>query len=137
MPSSGRGYAKLVGKPLVYPDRVSVYHKLASLPSASDTSLVLDCVVLSHKHRRPAARTAEDVVIYDYRQAQKTTMPPFVLDVFQDTWRLQELEKQRARTKIWELLRDVERLEKGTWDREGAVEDMGPGPADGAACGPQ
>ena len=115
------------GKPLVYPDRVSVYHKLASLPTAADTSLVLDCVVLSHKHRRPAARTAEDVVIYDYRQGQKTTMPPFVLDVFQATWHLQELEKQRARTRTWEVLKDVEYLEKATWDREDAVEDMGPG----------
>ncbi|RYP52863.1 hypothetical protein DL769_010600 [Monosporascus sp. CRB-8-3] len=105
--------------------KISVYHKLRALPEASDTSLILDCVILSHRHRRAAATTEEDVVIYDYKEAKKTTMPPFVLDVFRDTWRLQEEEVRRARSRVWDSIREVEGLEKETWNREDAVEDLG------------
>ncbi|ORY70963.1 thioesterase-like superfamily-domain-containing protein [Pseudomassariella vexata] len=111
--------------PIIYPDTISVYHKLRSLPSATDTSLILDCVILSHKHRRVAARTEEDIVIYDYKAGKKTTVPPFVLDVFRDTWRQQEEATSKARDRIWGLLGEVEALEKETWDCEGAVEDLG------------
>ncbi|KAH6654934.1 thioesterase-like superfamily-domain-containing protein [Truncatella angustata] len=111
--------------PLMYPDRVSVYHKLRSLPTPSDTSLILDCVILSHKHRRIAARTEEDVVIYDYKTARKTVMPPFIMEVFQDTFRQQQEETNRSRARIWQLIKEVESLERETWDREGAVEDTG------------
>ncbi len=110
---------------MTYPDRVSVYHKLRAPPQASDTSLILDCVILSHRHRRVAARTEEDIVIYDYSAARKTAVPPFVLDVFRDTWRLQEEETRRARGRIRDLAGEVESLEKETWDREDAVEDLG------------
>jgi len=82
-------------------------------------------MILSHKHRRIAARTEEDVVIYDYRAGKKATMPPFVLQTFQDTWERQEGETKRARLRIQELSREVEALEKETWNREDAVEDLG------------
>ncbi|KAI1499736.1 Thioesterase/thiol ester dehydrase-isomerase [Biscogniauxia marginata] len=111
--------------PMTYPDSISVYHKLRAQPSPSDTSLILDCVILSHRHRRVAARTEEDIVVYDYRQAQKTRVPPFALDLLRDTWRLQEEETRRARERVWGLIREVESLEKETWDREDAVEDLG------------
>jgi hypothetical protein len=107
------------------PDTVSVYHKLRIRPEASHTSLFLDCIILSHRHRRVAARTAEEVAIYDYRAARKTALPGFALDVFRDTWRRQEEQTEWARKRIWGLLGDVERLEKETWDREDAVEDLG------------
>ncbi|ETS80839.1 hypothetical protein PFICI_08368 [Pestalotiopsis fici W106-1] len=111
--------------PVVYPDRISVYHKLRSLPGRSDTSLILDCMILSHRHHRVAARTAEDVVIYDYRNATKTTTPPFVQDVFQSTWEKQEAAICSSRARIWQLTKQVEEIEKETWDREDAVEDLG------------
>lgn len=111
--------------PMTYPDTISAYHKLRSQPSATDTSLVLDCIILSHLHRRVAARTEEDIVIYDYGAAQKTSVPPFALGAFQDVWRRQEEETREARQRIWELVKRVEGLEKGTWDRPGAVEDLG------------
>ncbi|OTB00417.1 hypothetical protein M426DRAFT_324286 [Hypoxylon sp. CI-4A] len=111
--------------PMTYPDSISVYHKLRSLPSATDTSLILDCVILSHGHRRVAARTEEDIVVYDYAAARKTAIPPFALDVFRDVWRQQEDEIARARKRIWDLTREVEALEKDTWDRADAVEDLG------------
>lgn len=104
---------------------MSVYHKLRFPPSASDSSLILDCIILSHKHRRIAARTEEDIVVYDYKAAQKTAVPPFVQEVFQNTFRSQEEETSRSRTRIWQLIKEVEELEKETWDREDAVEDLG------------
>ncbi|KAI0405255.1 thioesterase-like superfamily-domain-containing protein [Xylaria palmicola] len=111
--------------PMTAPDTISVYHRLRTRPEATDTSLILDCVVLSHRHRRVAARTFEDVAIYDYRAAGKTVLPGFMLDVLRDTWARQEEQAERSRAKIWALLRDVEGLEKETWNREDAVEDLG------------
>ncbi|XXH00041.1 hypothetical protein Hte_006382 [Hypoxylon texense] len=111
--------------PMTYPDTVSAYHKLRFAPAASDTSLVLDCVVLSHRHKRVAARTAEDVVVYDYAAARKTPVPPFALAAFRDVWAAQQREARRARARIRELAGRVEDLERETWDRSGAVEDLG------------
>lgn len=112
---------------MTYPDRVSVYHKLRYPPSAqpSPTSLILDAIILSHRHRRPSARIEEDIVIYDYKAASKTEMMPFMKDVLEDTYRQQEEEKVRARIRIWELIGAVEKLEKETWNRSDAVEDLG------------
>ncbi|KAI8624368.1 thioesterase-like superfamily-domain-containing protein [Xylariaceae sp. FL1651] len=111
--------------PMTYPDTISAYHKLRSCPTSTDTSLILDCVIISHRHRRVAARTAEDVAIYDYREARKTTLPSFVLDVLQSTWQRQEEQIKWARERIWGLLKEVESLENETWNREGAIEDLG------------
>lgn len=107
------------------PDTISVYHRLRTCPEATHTSLILDCIILSHRHRRVAARTFEDIAIYDYREAKKTVLPGFMLDVLRETWHQQEERTDWARGRIWGLLNEVERLEKETWDREGAVEDMG------------
>ncbi|KAI1120629.1 thioesterase-like superfamily-domain-containing protein [Nemania abortiva] len=111
--------------PMTAPDTISVYHKLSIPPEATHTSLILDCVILSHAHRRVAARTFEDIAIYDYREARKTVLPGFMLDVLQDTWAQQMDQADRARGRIWDLLGEVEQLEKETWDREDAVEDLG------------
>ncbi|EGO61631.1 hypothetical protein NEUTE1DRAFT_144747 [Neurospora tetrasperma FGSC 2508] len=111
--------------PMVYPDRISVYHRLSTPPQHGQTSFHLDCIVLSHQHRRAAARLEEDVVIYDYRKAGKTAMPEFMLTQFEKTWKMQQEETIRARKRIWELIAGVERLERETWDREDAKEDMG------------
>jgi len=89
------------------------------------TSFTLDCVVLSHKHRRVAARLEEDIVIYDYRAGTKTELPRFAAEVFRETFRLQEANAARARERIWGLVAEVERLEKETWNCEDAVEDLG------------
>ncbi|KAI6093190.1 thioesterase-like superfamily-domain-containing protein [Hypoxylon rubiginosum] len=111
--------------PMTYPDTISAYHKLRSKPTASSTSLVLDCIILSHRHKRVAARTEEDVVVYDYAAARKTAVPPFAFAAFRDVWRMQQDETRRARARIRELAGLVEGIEKETWDRSDAVEDMG------------
>lgn len=83
---------------------------------------MLDCIVLSHQHRRIAARLEEDIVVYDYKQGRKTSMPDFMAELFAETYRMQEAETLRARMRIWELIGEVEKLEKETWDREDAIE---------------
>jgi hypothetical protein len=113
---------------MTYPDRISVYHKLRHDPSSSPTpssAFTLDCIVLSHNARRIAARLEEDIVIYDYKAAGKTAMPDYMVALFGETFRLQELEIRRARSRIWRLIGEVEELERETWNRDDASEDMG------------
>ena len=112
---------------MVYPDKISVYHRLRSRPTGhpAPSAFFLDCIVLSHQHRRIACRLEEDIVLYDYKKAGKTAMPGFMVDMFEKTWRLQEEETVRARTRIAHLYEAVARLEAETWNRPDAVEDMG------------
>lgn len=108
--------------PMTWPDRITVCHKLRSRPDASTESMVLDVVILSERMQRPAARCLEDVVVYDYKVGRKSGMPEFMLDQFKQIWQLQEKEKAASSKKVEQLLTEVRELEKGSWDREGAVE---------------
>lgn len=112
---------------MTYPDRISVYHKLRDHPDSapSPTSMRLDAIVLSHRHRRVAAAISEDVVVYDYKAAKRTEVLPFMKEVLGNTHDLQNQEKTRARRRIWELIGAVTKLERETWDRPDAVEDVG------------
>lgn len=120
-------YLTQMPQPMVYPDRISVYHKLRSKPEGNPapSSFILDCIVLSHQHQRVAARLEEDIVVYDYKAGRKTSMPDFMADLFSETYNMQEETTFRARARIWDLISTVEALEKDTWDREDAVEDVG------------
>ncbi|KAK4100164.1 hypothetical protein N658DRAFT_497625 [Parathielavia hyrcaniae] len=113
--------------PMVYPDRISVYHRLRARPERdpAPSAFALDCIVLSHRHRRIASRLEEDIVLYDYKKAGKTGMPDFMLDLFERTWELQQQETRRARMRIFALHGDVAQLEAETWNRPDAVEDIG------------
>lgn len=112
--------------PMVYPDHISVYHKLSVAPGETD-ALLLDVVILSELHQRIAARIYEDCALYDYRVGKKTAMPQWMSEVFKETWRLQEEAKAVNSKRVWGLLDRVRLLETESWDREGAVEDMGGG----------
>jgi len=114
-----------------WPDKVSVFHKLRSPPSASSPSdsFILDVMILSENQQRPAARCVEDIVVYDYRKGQKTAMPPFVVEAFAETYRLQEEARKVNTRRVGEILRQVRELELESWDREDAKEDFGSGSA--------
>lgn len=112
--------------PMVYPDHISVYHKLSVAPGETD-ALLLDVVILSELHQRIAARIYEDCALYDYRIGKKSAMPQWMSEVFKETWRLQEEAKTVNSKRVWGLLDRVRLLETESWDREGAVEDMGGG----------
>lgn len=110
---------------MTWPDRISVYHKLRAAPTTSTDSFILDVLILSEKHQRPAARCEEDIVVYDYRQGSKSPLRGFMVDTFRETFALQEEAKRRNQAATQELLQRVQRLEKSSWDRADAVEDMG------------
>ncbi|KAL8892332.1 MAG: hypothetical protein Q9215_000731 [Flavoplaca cf. flavocitrina] len=111
--------------PMSWPDRVSVYHKLQSPPSTSVESFTLDVLIVSERHQRVAARCVEDIVVYDYRRREKTNVQPFMLEQFDQTWRAQEEAKRVNTVKASKLVERVRRLEEESWDKEGAVEDVG------------
>ena len=108
-----------------YPDHITVYHKLGTEPHSDSDAMLFDVVIISELHQRVAARVAEDVVIYDYRVGKKTAMPRFMVDVLRETWRLQEEAKRSNSERVRALLDRVRKLETHSWDREGAVEDLG------------
>ncbi|KAF2169646.1 hypothetical protein M409DRAFT_64707 [Zasmidium cellare ATCC 36951] len=111
--------------PMQYPDHVTIYHKLAKQPVEGTDTFDLHVLILSELHQRPAARVVEDCVLYDYRKGKKTPIRPFMLDVLQETWRLQEEAKRENSKRVVDILDRVRRLEVDSWDRPDAVEDMG------------
>ncbi|KAI0159921.1 thioesterase-like superfamily-domain-containing protein [Hypoxylon sp. FL1284] len=114
--------------PVTYPDTISAYHKLRAAPDATSERLSLECVILSHRHRRVAARTHEDVVVYDYAGGGgKARVPPWALPGLDAVWHHQLSEQAAARARIQELDGMVAELEGDTWDRPGAVEVTGVG----------
>jgi hypothetical protein len=110
---------------MTWPDHISVFHKLRELPSEDSTSFLLDVMILSESRQRPAARCEEDIVVYDYKKGAKVSVRPFMMEAFRQVWEEQELEKKRTIETIQEIEEAVGKLEKETWDREDAVEDMG------------
>ena len=110
---------------MTWPDRISIYHKLRICPTSSDDSMILDVTILSERQQRAAARCQEDIVLYDYRVGKKTPLRKFMVSAFQETFRLQEEAKARNTKRVLDLLREVEILEKESWDREDAKEDLG------------
>ncbi|KAK2630365.1 hypothetical protein QTJ16_001185 [Diplocarpon rosae] len=111
--------------PMTWPDHISVFHKLSYLPSATEFSFVLEVMIISELHQRPAARCVEDIVVYDYKKGKKTTIKPFMMKAFEQTWAEQQAETARVGKRIKELDSIVREIEQNTWDREDAVEDMG------------
>lgn len=110
---------------MTWPDKVSVFHKLRDMPHPDTSSIILDVMILSEREQRPAARCLEDIVVYDYRVGKKITLPPFMLEAFEDLHKLQAETKERNTRRVLKILEDVRQLEKDTWDRADAKEDMG------------
>ncbi|KAK5271616.1 hypothetical protein LTR96_003441 [Exophiala xenobiotica] len=111
--------------PMTWPDRVSVYHKLRSCPDEKTTSLILDVLILSENRQRPAARCLEDVVVYDYKLGKKSVMEPFMVEELRKTFELQEAAKRENHAKVQRIEEQVRHLEKQSWDRPDAKEDLG------------
>ncbi|EXJ57124.1 hypothetical protein A1O7_07468 [Cladophialophora yegresii CBS 114405] len=111
--------------PMTWPDRISVYHKLRARPDESTESLILDVLIMSEVKQRPAARCLEDVVVYNYRAGKKSTLEPFMLEQFKQTFDLQEAAKAENHGKIQQIEQRVRVLEKESWDRPDAKEDFG------------
>ena len=67
--------------PLTYPDTVSVGAKLSEF---RDAEYLMDQVVFSHKHSAIAAEAQPLMVMYDYQELKKTSIPPLVIKRFQE-----------------------------------------------------
>lgn len=88
-------------------------------------SFILDVLILTELHQRPAARCVEDIVVYDYQQGKKAPLKPFMVETFQQIWQEQEEARWRGNSKVKDILDRVSKLEKGSWDRDGAIEQVG------------
>ncbi|RMZ70243.1 thioesterase thiol ester dehydrase-isomerase [Pyrenophora seminiperda CCB06] len=106
-------------------NRITVLHKLRDDPTENTDHFILDVLILSEAHRRPAARCIEDIVVYDYQTAKKSAQPPFMISKFQETFKLQEQAKQTNSNRVGVLLDRVRELERSSWDRADAKEDFG------------
>ncbi|KUJ10964.1 uncharacterized protein LY89DRAFT_596128 [Mollisia scopiformis] len=113
--------------PMTWPDSISVFHKLAQRPSPSDSHFILDVMIVSELHQRPAARCVEDIVVYDYKAGKKVEIRPFMMKAFEHAWEEQEDTKRKVEQRIRDIEEKVADLEAGTWNKVGAVEDMGSG----------
>ena len=111
--------------PLQYPDRVTVIHRLLQKPKKGMDALHLEAVVLSETHQRIAAKITEDIAVYDYRIRQKAPLPEFMVETLMKEWELQERSAKQARNESDVLQGKLKKIEKETWDREDAVEDLG------------
>ena len=105
--------------------RVTVLHKLKTKPQSDADHFILDVLILSEVHRRPAARCVEDIVVYDYKKGKKSPLAPFVMDKFRETFDLQEQAKEKCGNRVRTILHRLRQLEKSSWDRADAVEDVG------------
>jgi hypothetical protein len=112
-------------QPMTYPDHITVLHKLSTHPSSHTDSFLLDVLILSERHQRPAARCVEDIVVYDYKAGKKAPLRPFMVDAFQQIWREQEEAKREVSQKVGSLEERVGKLERASWDSVDAVEDLG------------
>ncbi|TAQ85788.1 hypothetical protein B7494_g5879 [Chlorociboria aeruginascens] len=114
-----------VHAPITYPNHISVFHKLAALPAPDADSFTLDVLMLSELEQRVAARCVEDIVVYDYRAGQKVRMRGWMREAFERTWEEQErAQVMNGETRAW-IEEVVRGLEKGSWNRVGASEDLG------------
>jgi hypothetical protein len=110
---------------MAWPDSISVYHKLRSAPQEETESFLLDVIILSERHQRPAARCVEDIVVYDYRKGRKTPLSPFIKEAFGQTLQLQEHTKEKKTARMQSLIHRVEAIEDASWNRSDAKEDLG------------
>lgn len=110
---------------MTWPDPISVHHNLYSSPSITSNSIQIGVLVLSDRHQRPAARWVEDLVFNDYADGRKSELKTSIFSALQDAWVEQEKRRTQSEKRIQELMIRLTKLEKESWDREGAQEDMG------------
>lgn len=94
-----------------YPDQTTVLHKLISPPNYDSDHILLEAVILSERHQRPAARCFEDIVVFNYKTAKKTPLKGFMVDELRKTYEKQEASKKECEDKIESIIKAVEQIE--------------------------
>ncbi|MCJ1382825.1 hypothetical protein MMC17_005938 [Xylographa soralifera] len=113
--------------PLAFPNHFTIYHRLTEhvSESASPTRLLLSSLLLSTATQRPSARIQEEIVIFDYRTQKSARLPEHMQDMLRLRWEEQERTKLMWGNRAKQVEEMVEGLENESWNRRGAVEDMG------------
>jgi acyl-CoA thioesterase FadM len=89
--------------PIVYPDSVTVLHKLLAKPTTESTNVNMEVVIISHSHQRVAARCFEDIVIYDYQAGKPTSLHPYMVEELGAAYDLQQVAQQKAIQEVKDL----------------------------------
>ncbi|EQL03894.1 Thioesterase/thiol ester dehydrase-isomerase [Ophiocordyceps sinensis CO18] len=97
--------------PITYPDSVTVLHKLARKPDYKSEAIFLEAVILSHQHRRPAARCFEDIAVYDYRAGRRAPLQDFMVHRLRDTYDSQEESRAEVESEVVQLSRQLLQME--------------------------
>lgn len=113
--------------PLTFPDHFTIYHRLKEPVSenASPTKILFSSLLLSTAAQRPSARIQEEIVVFDYRIQKSARLPEHMLNVLRARWEEQEQTKARWEKRAKQLEEMVEGLENKSWNKQGAVEDVG------------
>jgi hypothetical protein len=96
---------------MTYPDRASVFHKLASKPEFDSDHVLLEALIVSDRARRPAARCFEDIVVYDYRNSVRTCLKPYMVEKLREVYDLQQKNKEKCETEVARLMETMRMLE--------------------------
>jgi hypothetical protein len=96
---------------VTFPDQINVVYKLTQAPKADSTSLFLEAAIYSSRNRRLAAKCYEELVVYNYRKAERATLPSWLYAGLRDVWNMQGEAIEWAEKEIRELLRRFEEFE--------------------------
>ncbi|MCJ1401575.1 hypothetical protein MMC11_004791 [Xylographa trunciseda] len=105
---------------------ITIDYKYAPVvEDASPTKLLFSCLLLSTAAQRPSARIQEEIVAFDYRIQKPARFPEHMLDMLRVRWEEQEQTRAMWEESAKQLEAMVEGLERQSWNRQGAVEDVG------------
>lgn len=98
-------------KPVTFPDRVSVFHKITKPPEPNSDHFILEAIILSEYHYRTAARLTEEIGIYDHIEGKKTTLKPNQVRDLNRIFKRQPLNREAADKEIDEWMDRLTDLE--------------------------
>lgn len=101
----------IILKPLTYPDRVSVFHKIVKPPEPGSDNMILEALIVSEYHCRVAARLFEDLVVYDHIEGKNSTFKPNQIRDLNRLFRRQLLSRPIADKEIDEWMDRLTDLE--------------------------
>jgi len=113
--------------PLAFPNHFTIYHRLSQPVSLTEspTRLLFSALLLSTGAQRPSARFEEEDIIFDYRTQKSARLPDHMLDMLRLRWEAQEKARRVWQARANEIEEAITDLENATWNKNGAVEDMG------------
>ncbi|KAM0424164.1 hypothetical protein ACHAPT_010533 [Fusarium lateritium] len=97
--------------PVTHPDQISVYHKILEPPTLDSDHIRLEAIIMSETHRRVAARCYEDIVIYDYKRAEKTTLKEYQVKDLANIYRSQQDNVKIADKEIDDFMKKISNIE--------------------------